>query len=350
MDQHQNFTDIGEFGEFGLIDHLSEKIQLNNPSTVQGIGDDAAIVNYDRKYTVASTDMLLEGIHFDLMYTPLHHLGYKAIIANLSDIYAMNAQPEQVVVSFAVSQKFSVEMVDDIYMGMRIACDNYGIDLVGGDTSSSYSGLVISVTAFGKANKSDLVYRNGAEHFNLVCTTGDLGSAYLGLQVLEREKRVFMENPNAQPDLTGHDYVVGRQLKPEARKDIIDQLKGLKIRPTAMIDVSDGLASEMNHICYNSNVGCKIYEEKIPIHPDTYNLGVEFGLDPTVCALNGGEDYELVFTIKQKDFEKIKNEKDIQVIGHITEPNEGRKLVTRSNIEHNLEAQGWTPFKERKHE
>jgi thiamine-monophosphate kinase len=345
MFDNKEKTEIANLGEFGLIDHLTKNINLTQKSTVKGVGDDAAVLNFKDKNVLVSTDMLLEGIHFDLAYTPLKHLGYKAIQVNLSDIYAMNAVPTQVTVSLGFSSKFPLEAVEELYDGMLLACDKYGIDLVGGDTTSSKQGLVISVTSIGSADAKDIVYRNTAGEGDLICVSGDLGGAYVGLQLLEREKLVFLENPNIQPDLEGKDYIVERQLKPEARKDIIDLLKSVKVKPTAMIDVSDGLASEVLHICKQSNKGCNIYEEKIPIDPMTYDTAREFNLDPTICALSGGEDYELLFTIKQADYDKIKHDVDISIIGHITEAAAGCHLVSKSGNVHELKAQGWNAFK-----
>lgn len=345
MFDNKERTNIEELGEFGLISYLTKNIKLNQRSTTKGVGDDAAVLDFEGKKTLVSTDLLLEGIHFDLAYTPLKHLGYKAIQVNLSDIYAMNATPTQVTVSLGFSSKFPLEAVEELYDGMLLACDKYGIDLIGGDTTSSKQGLVISVTSIGSADEKDVVYRNTAGEGDLICVSGDLGGAYVGLQLLEREKLVFLENPNIQPDLEGKDYIVERQLKPEARKDIIDLLKSVKVKPTAMIDVSDGLASEVLHICKQSNKGCNIYEEKIPIDPMTYDTAREFNLDPTICALSGGEDYELLFTIKQADYDKIKHDVDISIIGHITEAAAGCNLVSKSGNVHELKAQGWNAFK-----
>jgi thiamine-monophosphate kinase len=288
--------------------------------------------------------MLLEGVHFDLSYFPLRHLGYKSIVVNLSDIYAMNAQPKQVTVSFGISSKFSLEAIEEIYAGMLLACENYKIDLIGGDTSSSKQGLVISITALGEATEDKIVYRKGAKPMDLLCVTGDLGAAYMGFQLLEREKRVYLANPEIQPDLEGHDYIVERQLKPEARKEIIDALEQYQLKPTAMIDISDGLSSEIFHLCRNSNIGMTLFEEKIPIDPTTYEMAREMDLDPTLCALSGGEDYELLFTIDQKDYDKIKNHPDISIIGHCTEAAEGIYLITKSGNKHALQAQGWKAF------
>ncbi len=332
-------------GEFGLIDHLTNMIKIKQPGTKKGIGDDAAVIDFAEKKALISTDLLLEGIHFDLAYTPLKHLGYKSVQVNVSDIYAMNGTATQVTVSIGISSKFPLEAVEELYEGIYLACEKYNVDLVGGDTTSSRQGLVISVTSIGYADEKDIAYRNTANDGDLICVSGDLGGAYVGLQLLEREKLVYIENPNIQPDLEGKDYIVERQLKPEARKDIVELLKDLKIKPTAMIDISDGLASEILHICKQSNKGCNIYEDKIPIDPMTYETAREFNLDPTVCALSGGEDYELLFTIKQADYEKIKLMMDISVIGHITEPSAGCNLVTKSGNVHTITAQGWNAFK-----
>lgn len=345
MFENSERTSIESLGEFGLIDHLTKKIKLKQASTVKGIGDDAAVMDFKGKKALVSTDMLLEGIHFDLAYTPLKHLGYKAVQVNLSDIYAMNATAAQVTVSIGISSKFPLEAVEELYEGIYLACEKYNVDLVGGDTTSSRQGLVISVTAIGYADEKDITYRNTAGEGDLICVSGDLGGAYTGLQLLEREKLVYIENPNIQPDLEGKDYIIERQLKPEARKDVVELLKDIKIKPTAMIDISDGLASEILHICKQSNKGCNIYEDKIPLDPMTYETAREFNLDPTVCALSGGEDYELLFTIKQADYEKIRLLMDISVIGHITEPSAGCNLVTKSGLVHTLKAQGWNAFK-----
>ena len=345
MFENKGRTEIENLGEFGLIDHLTKDIKIKNPTSVRGIGDDAAVLNFEGKKTLVSTDLLLEGIHFDLAYTPLKHLGYKAVQVNLSDIYAMNGTATQVTVSIGISSKFPLEAVEELYLGIRIACEKYGIDLIGGDTSSSKQGLVISVTSIGYVDEDKVCYRDGAKEGDLICVSGDLGGAYIGLQLLEREKGIFLENPQIQPDLEGKDYIVERQLKPESRKDIIEVLADIKIKPTAMIDVSDGLASEILHICKQSNTGCKIYEDKIPIDPMTYDTARDFGIDPTVCALNGGEDYELLFTIDQSDYEKIKNSADISIIGHITEASAGCNLISKSDIVHEIKAQGWNTFR-----
>jgi len=346
MFDNKEKTEIAALGEFGLIGHLTKNIVLLDKTSVKGVGDDAAVLDFSGKKTLVSTDMLLEGVHFDLAYMPLKHLGFKAVQVNLSDIYAMNGIASQITFSMGISSRFPLEAVEELYQGVLLACQQYKVDLVGGDTSSSKQGLVISVTSIGYADEADVVYRNTAEEGDLICVSGDLGGAYVGLQLLEREKQVYLSNPNIQPDLEGKDYIVERQLKPEARGDIISILKDLKIKPTAMIDVSDGLASEMLHICNQSQKGCTIYEEKIPIDPMTYETAREFGLDPTVCALSGGEDYELLFTIKQTDYEKIRYNADISIIGHITEAAAGCNLVSKSGNVHELKAQGWNAFKE----
>lgn len=338
-------TNIQELGEFGLIDHLTKNFPLTKKSSLKGIGDDAAVIDAQNKKVLISTDMLLEGIHFDLAYTPLKHLGYKSVQVNLSDIYAMNGTPEQITVSIGISSKYTLEAVEELYEGIYLACDKYGIDLIGGDTTASKQGLVISVTVLGYADEKNITYRNTAEEGDLICVSGDLGGAYTGLQLLEREKLVYLENPQIQPDLEGKDYIVERQLKPEARRDVIDLLRSRGIKPTSMIDVSDGLASELLHICRQSKKGCNLYEEKIPIDPMTYETAREFNLDPTVCALSGGEDYELLFTIKQADYDKIKNDVDVSIIGYITEPSAGLNLITKAGNVHELKAQGWNAFK-----
>lgn len=333
-------TELSALGEFGLIDRLASQVELTQASSVKGIGDDAAVIDPESLHQVVTTDMLVEGIHFDLAYMPLKHLGYKAIVVNLSDVYAMNATPRQVVVGLALSNRFPVEAVDELYEGMLLACRNYGVDLVGGDTTSSRSGLVISVTAIGAAAKEDLVYRSGAQDKDLLVVSGDLGGAYMGLQMLEREKAVFTDS-GAQPDLDGHDYILERQLKPEARRDVIDLLKKLSVRPTSMIDVSDGLASEALHIARSSNLGVRIYDDKLPIDPSTYSSARDFNLDPSTCALNGGEDYELLFTVAQSDFEKIKGNPSLSIIGHMMDASSGYQLVDKQGGLHPLQAQGW---------
>src|SRR5277367_738350 len=345
MFENEEKTNIEELGEFGLINHLTKNIKFSQKSSLKGVGDDAAVLDFKGKKVLISTDMLLEGIHFDLAYTPLKHLGYKSIQVNLSDIYAMNGMASQVTVSIGISSKFPLEAVEEFYEGIYLACEKFNVDLVGGDTTSSKQGLVISVTSIGYADEKDIVYRNGAEEGDLICVSGDLGGAYIGLQLLEREKQIYLENPKIQPDLEGKDYIVERQLKPEARRDIIDLLKEIEVKPTSMIDVSDGLASEILHICKQSDKGCNLYEEKIPIDPMTYETAREFNLDPTVCALSGGEDYELLFTIKQADYDKMKNLADISFIGYITEPSAGKNLVTKAGNLHPLKAQGWNAFK-----
>jgi thiamine-monophosphate kinase len=334
-------TELGSLGEFGLIDMISKSVEIQNTESIKGIGDDAAVIENGEYQTVISTDMLIEGVHFDLTFHPLRHLGYKAVIVNLSDIYAMNAEPKQILVALALSNRFSVEAIDELYSGMLLACKKYGVDLIGGDTTTSTSGLVLSITSIGKAKKEDVVYRNGAQLHDLVCVSGDLGGAYLGLQILEREKKIFLENHGIQPDLSGNDYILERQLKPEAQKEIISKLAELKVKPTSMIDISDGLSSEILHICKQSECGCDIYEDKIPIDPQTYDRAREFGLDPTVCALNGGEDYELLFTIAQQDYEKLREHLDISIIGHITDKNSGVNLVDKSGNVVKMTAQGW---------
>lgn len=344
MFENKERTAIAELGEFGLIKHLTTNFKIQHETSTKGIGDDAAVLNF-KDQVLVSTDLLLEGIHFDLAYVPLMHLGYKAVQVNLSDIYAMNGIATQITVSIGISSKFPLEAVEEIYKGIELACNKFNIDLIGGDTSSSKQGLVISVTSIGHAAAEDICYRNGAEESDLLCVSGDLGGAYVGLQILEREKQIFLENPQLQPDLEGKDYIIERQLKPEGRRDIIDLLAQMKIKPTSMIDVSDGLASEILHICTQSEKGCTLYEEKIPIDPMTYETARELGLDPTVCALNGGEDYELLFTIKQADYAKLKNDVDISIIGHITEKNSGCNMISKSNVSHELKAQGWNAFK-----
>ncbi len=341
MLENSERTELSSLGEFGLIKHLTQFIELKNESTIKGVGDDAAVIDYKGKQTVISTDMLVEGVHFDLTYVPLKHLGYKSVMVNLSDIYAMNATPKQITVSVAMSNRFSVEAMEELYAGMMLACEKHKVDIVGGDTTTNKAGLIISITAIGEANSEDLVYRTGAKEGDLLCVSGDLGGAYVGLQLLEREKRIFLETPNVQPDLEGNDYIIERQLKPEARKDIPPLLKELEVKPTAMIDISDGLASEILHLATQSNVGCNLYEDKIPIDPQTYNMAREFNLDPTVCALSGGEDYELLFTIPQEDFLKVKANPNISIIGHITNSKDGVNLITKGGSSTPLTAQGW---------
>lgn len=345
MFDNEERTNLAQLGEFGLIDQLTKSVELTQKSTDKGIGDDAAVLDFSGKKTLISTDLLLEGIHFDLRYVPLKHLGYKAIQVNISDIYAMNGKASQVTFSIGLSSKFPLDAVEELYAGALLACKKFGVDLVGGDTSASVQGLVISVTSIGYADAEKITYRNGAQEGDLICVSGDLGGAYVGLQLLEREKQIFLENPAIQPDLEGKDYIVERQLKPEARKDIVELLDSLEVQPTAMIDVSDGLASEILHICKASEKGCKLYEEKIPIDPMTYDTAREFGLDPTVCALSGGEDYELLFTVQQSAYERLKNQPDISIIGHVTAPSAGTELISKSGNVHALQAQGWNAFK-----
>lgn len=344
MFENKERTDISSLGEFGLIKYLTKNIEVRNSSSMKGVGDDAAVMDFAGKKTLVSTDLLVEGIHFDLTYCPLKHLGYKAIQVNLSDIYAMNGIASQVTISIGLSSRFPLEAIEELYEGMVIACKKYDVDIIGGDTTSSRQGLIISVTSIGYADESDLCYRNTALEGDLICVSGDLGGAYVGLQLLEREKQIYLENPQIQPDLEGKDYIVERQLKPEARKDIVLLLKDLGVKPTSMIDISDGLSSEIMHICTQSDKGCNLYEDKIPLDPMTYATAREFNLDPTVCALSGGEDYELLFTIPQSDYEKIKHNPDITVIGHITDKNSGMNLISKSGKIHPLMAQGWNSF------
>lgn len=334
-------TELADVGEFGLIERLAKPNVYREKTTLKGIGDDAAVMAYGNQRTVVSTDLLVEGIHFDLAYCPLRHLGYKAVSVNVSDIYAMNARPTQITMSIAISNRFSVEALEEFYAGVYIACEHYGVDLVGGDTTSSRKGFIISVTALGVADEKDLVYRSGARVGDLVCTTGDLGGAYLGLQLLEREKQIFLENPKAQPDLEGKDYLVGRQLKPEARKDMYEFLQKVQVKPTAMIDISDGLSSELHHICKASKVGVLIEEGLIGIAEDTFQQALTFNIDPITCALHGGEDYELLFTIDPKDAEKIKYELDIRIIGEIVPEQDGLQLQTKGGNFYPLTAQGF---------
>ena len=338
-------TEINQLGEFGLIDRIGKGVKLVNDSTVKGIGDDAAVIAASGKQRVITTDMLLEGIHFDLSYIPLHHLGYKAVAVNVSDVAAMNAIPKQITVNIGLSNRFSVEAVEALYEGIHAACKSYNVDLVGGDTTASYSGLVLSITAIGEAEEETISLRSGAKKGDIVCATGDLGGAYVGLQVLEREKQEFKANPQMQPQLDNYKYIVQRQLKPEARMDIIHELAEQKIVPTSMIDVSDGLASELLHICRNSGVGVQVYEENLPIDKQTYDTAVEFGLDPITCVMNGGEDYELLFTIRQDDYEKLKNHPDIHFIGYVTEHAGKANLITKGGNVVELKAQGFNHFK-----
>lgn len=337
-------TELSEIGEFGLIDVIKNRVKKYHDSTLVGIGDDCAVLDNGVDLSVVTTDMLIEGVHFDLAYTPLKHLGYKSVAVNISDIAAMNAVPKEITVSVALSNRFSVEAVDELYQGIAAACENYKVDLIGGDTTTSLTGLVISITAIGKVDKDKVVYRNTAKLNDLVCVTGDLGGALLGLQTLEREKQEFMANPDMQPQLDDKDYIVHRLLKPEARTDVMHQFKDLNLLPTSMIDVSDGLASELMHICKSSGVGVRIYEDKLPIDKTTYDTALEFGLDPTTCVLNGGEDYELLFTINQDDFNKVKNHPDITVIGYVVDQKEGLLLITKQENIVPITAQGWKHF------
>lgn len=341
-------TELEQLGEFGLIDELTKDFVNQHESTIKGIGDDAAVLAGTENQRLISTDLLVEGIHFDLMYTPLKHLGYKAAISNFSDIAAMNGTPKQMTVGLAVSNRFSLEALKALYSGMQTACQKYGVDLIGGDTTSSKSGLFISITIIGEAPEKDVVYRDTANEGDLLCVTGDLGAAYMGLMLLEREKKVFQTSKNAQPDLSGYDYILGRQLRPEARVDIIKQLAEAGVRPTAMIDVSDGLASEALHIARKSGLGVNIYEDKIPIDYSTCNMAEDFKLIPSMCALNGGEDYELLFTIKQEDYEKINGMRELSVVGHMVNKKDGENLITNDNRSIPLNAQGWDGMKNTK--
>lgn len=340
-----NRTDISSMGEFGLIQHLTKNIEIQNASTILGVGDDAAVIDHYGKQTVITTDLLIEGVHFDLAYTPLKHLGYKSVVVNLSDIYAMNATPTQITLSIGISNRFSVEALDEFYDGVYAACEEYNVDLIGGDTSSSQKGFIISVTAIGEVSPDQYVTRSGAKKGDLLCVSGDLGGAYIGLLFLEREKRIFMENPKIQPDLEGESYVIGRLLKPEARKDIVAFFEDKEIKPSAMMDVSDGLSSEILHICEKSGLGCVLYEEKIPVSEASKAAAYKFEIDPTACALSGGEDYELVFTIPQSDYEKLVLNEQISVIGYMTEASEGAHIITKGGNKHAITAQGWNAFK-----
>ncbi len=341
MSKETKHTSISTLGEFGLIDRLTKNIQLKNDSSVLGVGDDAAILDYRNKQIVVTSDLLTEGIHFNLMYVPLKHLGYKSVAVNLSDIYAMNATPKQITISIAISSKFSVEAMDELYEGIYLACERYGVDLVGGDTTSSLTGLTISITAIGEVEKDDIVKRSGARANDLLCVSGDLGGAYMGLQLLERENEVFKVNENMKPQLSGYDYILERQLKPEPRADIIAAFKKMGIKPSSMIDISDGLSSEIMHLCKNSGVGCSLFEDKVPMDLQTKQMAEELNINPLVAALNGGEDYELLFTLPLDDYEKIKNDPDFTIIGHMTEASEGINLVTTGGSAIPLQAQGW---------
>ena len=345
-DKNPQRTSIAQLGEFGLIAHLTKNFEVKNPSTLKGIGDDAAVLDFKDKKVVVSTDLLIEGVHFDLSYMPLKHLGYKAVVVNVSDICAMNAKATHITVSVAVSNRFPLEALDELFEGIAIAANEYNVDVIGGDTTSSQKGLIISITALGEADAKELVYRNGAQQTDLLVVSGDIGAAYMGLQVLEREKQVFQVNPNSQPDLDAYTYLIERQLRPEARKDVRTLLHALQIKPTAMIDISDGLSSEIIHICKQSNVGCNLYEEKLPIDPTLISVCEEFSIDSTTVAINGGEDYELLFTIDIGDFEKIKGNPNFSVIGHMTQPSEGIHLITRADTKIELRARGWDAISE----
>lgn len=339
-------TSISQLGEFGLIEHLTKHFTISQKSTIKGIGDDAAVLDFQDKKTVVSTDLLIEGVHFDLSYMPLKHLGYKSVVVNLSDICAMNAKPTHITVSVAVSNRFPLEAMEELFAGIALAADEYKVDVIGGDTTSSQKGLIISITALGEADESELVYRNGAKENDLLVLTGDIGAAYMGLQVLEREKQVFKVNPNSQPDLEPYTYIIERQLKPEARKDIRTLFHALELKPTAMIDVSDGLSSEIMHLCKQSNVGCNLYEDKLPLDPQLISVCEEFDIDATTVAINGGEDYELLFTVSMEDFDKIKGNPNFTIIGHMTQPSEGMHLITRANTKIALKARGWNALSE----
>ncbi|HEX8270387.1 MAG TPA: thiamine-phosphate kinase [Flavobacterium sp.] len=345
-DKSPQRTSLGQLGEFGLIEHLTKNFEVTQPSTVKGIGDDAAVLDFKDKNIVISTDLLIEGVHFDLSYMPLKHLGYKAVVVNISDICAMNAKATQITVSVAVSNRFPLEAMEELFAGITLAANEYKVDVIGGDTTSSQKGLIISITAIGEADESELVYRNGAKENDLLVVTGDIGAAYMGLQVLEREKQVFQVNPNSQPDLDAYTYIIERQLRPEARKDIRTLLYALDVKPTSMIDVSDGLSSEIIHLCKQSNVGCNLYEEKLPLDPQLISVCEEFNIDSTTVAINGGEDYELLFTIAMEDFEKIKGNPHVSIIGHMTNADEGIHLITRANTKIPLKARGWNALNE----
>ena len=345
-DKNQQRISIAQLGEFGLIDHLTKNFKINQQSTLKGIGDDAAVLDFKEKKVVVSTDLLIEGVHFDLAYMPLKHLGYKAVVVNISDICAMNAKATQITVSIAVSNRFPLEALDELFAGIAAAANEYNVDVIGGDTTSSQKGLIISITAIGEADENELVYRNGAKQTDLLVVSGDIGAAYMGLQVLEREKQVFNVNPNLQPDLDLYTYLIERQLRPEARKDVRTLLHALEIKPTAMIDISDGLSSEIMHICKQSKVGCNLYENKLPLDPQLISTCEEFNIDSTTVAINGGEDYELLFTIKMYDFEKIKANPNFTIIGHMVQESEGIHLITRADTKIPLKARGWNALSE----
>lgn len=341
MTNKKERPDLDQIGEFGLIRHLTKNVKLINTSSKKGVGDDAAVLNMKGKPTVITTDILTEGIHFDLIYTPLKHLGYKAVIVNLSDVYAMNALPTQILVSVALSSKFTTEMIEEIYEGIHLACKLYSVDLIGGDTTSSMTGLTISITAIGTTGETSLTYRSGAVKDDLICVSGDLGAAYMGLQLLEREKKIFEKSGNMQPDFSGYDYLLERQLKPEARNDIISHLSEIKLKPTSMIDISDGLSSEILHICDASGVGCKLFADKIPVAPATRKMAEELNMEPITTSMNGGEDYELLFTVPLTEYDKIASMKDVTVIGHITEKKDGKYLVLPDGSMTEIMALGW---------
>lgn len=338
-------TEISSLGEFGLIDHLTKNIELQNASSVLGVGDDAAVIDHFGKQTVVTTDLLVEGVHFDLMYTPLKHLGYKSVVVNLSDVYAMNATPTQIVIGLGISNRFSLEAMNEFYEGVYAACEKYGVDLIGGDTTSSQKGFIISVTAIGEVAPDRFVKRSTAQKGDLLCVSGSLGAAYVGLLFLEREKKIFIESPGVQPDLEGESFVIGKLLKPEARKDIVEFLAQSEIVPTAMMDISDGLSSEILHICKDSNLGCVLYEEKIPIDERMKQAAFKFEIDPTACALSGGEDYELLFTIPQSEYDKLVLNEEISVVGYMTEAEQGATIITKGGSKHAITAQGWNHMK-----
>lgn len=339
-------TALSQLGEFGLIEHLTKNFQVTQPSTLKGIGDDAAVLDFKDKKVVVSTDLLIEGVHFDLAYMPLKHLGYKSVVVNVSDICAMNARATQITVSVAVSNRFPLEALEALFEGITLAANEYKVDVIGGDTTSSQKGLIISITVLGEADENELVYRNGAKDNDLLVVTGDVGAAYMGLQVLEREKQVFQVNPNSQPDLEAYTYIIERQLRPEARKDIRTLLHALEVKPTSMIDISDGLSSEIIHLCKQSGVGCNLYEDKLPLDPQLINVCEEFNIDSTTVAINGGEDYELLFTIAMEDFDKVKGNPSLTIIGHMTQESEGIHLITRANTKIPLKARGWNALSE----
>ncbi len=341
-----NRTDIASLGEFGLIKHLTKDIELLNKESEYGVGDDAAVLNFAGKRTLVTTDLLMEGVHFDLVYTPLRHLGYKAAMVNFSDIYAMNGRPKQITVSIALSKRFCIEDMEEFYAGVKLACARHQVDIVGGDTTASLTGLAISITCIGEAEETDIVYRNGAKDTDLICVSGDLGAAYMGLQLMEREKSVFQDDAQAQPDFAGKEYLLERILKPEARRDIVETLHKAGIKPTSMIDISDGLSSELMHICTQSNTGCRIYEDRLPIDYQTAVMAEEFNMNLSTCALNGGDDYELLFTVPLTQHEEIAKLEGIRVIGHITKPELGRMLVSRDGTELELKAQGWVALQD----